>query len=136
MAARLRHRARLIVTTTFGTTTDAAIAAAHRYGTQIRVLNPPGSQTYPPKLYVARRDDGKAAAVIGSANLTGGLVNNVEIATVLKGSRDATPLDEAWRFATGLWARDEARDWAPSAIGSDSAAKIWCRPTTRLAVDM
>ena len=47
------------------------------------MLNPSGG-TFHPKLYLARHGD-EIAAAVGSANLTSGLVANVELVTVLRG---------------------------------------------------
>src|ERR1700712_1360090 len=69
-------RGRLIATTTFGTTTIQGLETASAFGLGVRVLNP-SRGTFHPKLYVARQGD-RIAAAIGSANLTGGLISNVE----------------------------------------------------------
>ncbi|AKF11626.1 phospholipase D family protein [Sandaracinus amylolyticus] len=87
-----RGRARVLVTTTLGATSEAAMTALRDGGASIRVLNPGGS-TYHPKVYLGRRD-GRTTAIIGSANLTSGLVANVEAATVLHGRDDEPPLSE------------------------------------------
>src|SRR4051794_30801765 len=62
---RLADRARLVTTTAFQTS-DAALAAAVRWGVRVRILNPPRG-TYHPKLYLARRDPAEATVGIGSA---------------------------------------------------------------------
>jgi hypothetical protein len=88
---RLRARAdqeracQLLVTTTFGTSTAAALSVAYDAGVDVRVLNPRGV-TYHPKVYVGRRDD-RVSVVVGSANLTSGLVKNVEAAVLLSPRR-------------------------------------------------
>src|SRR3954465_8649310 len=76
-------RVRLVATTVFGTTTGEGLDAARALGVEIRVLNPPRA-SYHPKLYLARHGDEMAAA-IGSANLTSGLIANIEAVTVLRG---------------------------------------------------
>ena len=56
-----------------------------------------------------------ASAVIGSANLTGGLVTNFEAGVALRGSRDDQPLARAWSWAEELWADDRVEPWTPGA---------------------
>jgi hypothetical protein len=111
---RLGSRARLLLTTTF-TECSTALGMAHRLGAHVSILNP-GSGTYHPKIYLACHA-GDVVAVIGSANLTGGLVNNVEAAVMLRGRADDEPIRAAWKFAEGLWADPRRRSWAPSLEG-------------------
>jgi HKD family nuclease len=101
---QLGDRAQLLVTTTFGTTTSGALRMAQDYGVAVGVLNP-GGGTYHPKLYVGRHGGGMMSAVIGSANMTGGLISNVEVAVHLRGHEDEQPLAEAWSWAGQLWTR-------------------------------
>src|ERR1700690_2783856 len=70
----------------------------------------PSGGTYHPKVYLARRGD-EATAIIGSANLTGGLVNNVEAAIVLRGHRDDRPIADAWSWAEDLWSDPRTGPW-------------------------
>jgi HKD family nuclease len=105
-------RARLLVTTTFQTTTSSALAMASRLGIQVRVLNPGSGRTFHPKLYLGSSAAG-ATAVIGSANLTGGLATNLEAAVALSGSRADAPLARAWAWAEELWADQRAESWTP-----------------------
>jgi hypothetical protein len=53
-----------------------------------------GGSTYHPKLYLGRKA-GQLEAVIGSANLTGGLWTNVEAAVSLRGHASDVPLHRA-----------------------------------------
>ena len=110
---QLGPRASLLVTTAFGSTRPAALDMARGFGTNIAVLNPGGSSTYHPKLYAGTRADGSASAVIGSSNLTGGLVSNVEVATALSGTLDDAPLRDAWAWARRLWDDDRVQPWEP-----------------------
>ncbi len=73
---RRKAPVRLLVTTTFQTTSPSALAMASGLGLDVRVLNP-GSGTFHPKLYLGASST-TSSAVIGSANLTGGLVTNFE----------------------------------------------------------
>ncbi len=107
---RLDARARLLHTTTF-TECSTALGMAHSFGASVSILNP-GSGTYHPKIYLARRA-GEHVAVIGSANLTGGLVNNVEAAVMLRGTANDEPIRSAWEFAEGLWSDPRRREWTP-----------------------
>lgn len=107
---RLGPRTRLLVTTTFGTTSPAALSMAADLGADVRTLNP-GSGTYHPKAFLTRGDDGDASAVVGSSNLTGGLVVNVEVATTLRGRKDDRPLAEAWRWAETTWGNPAVTPW-------------------------
>jgi hypothetical protein len=102
---------RLVVTAAFGMTNPAALAAACSFGTSLKV-HAPTSGTYHPKLYMGRSGS-KAVAVIGSANLTGGLVSNVEAAVMLRGTLDDAPIRSAWDFAEALWTDDRSRAWVP-----------------------
>ncbi len=97
-----RHgRRRLVATTAFGTTTIEGIAEARRTGFDVRVLNP-ASSTFHPKVYLARHGD-EVRAVVGSANLTGGLVSNVESTVVLTGPSTDEDLTHLWTTAEGWW---------------------------------
>lgn len=109
---RLGPSARLLVTTVFGKTTAEALRMAARERAALRILNPGRRSTYHPKLYMGRRG-GQARAVIGSANLTNGLYNNVELAVALEGRADEGPLAEAWAWAEARWADPAAVPWAP-----------------------
>ena len=101
-----RQRVRLLATTSFGTTTAAALSAATDLGAEVRVLNP-SAGTYHPKLYLARHGSSRSA-VVGSANLTGGLVANVEVCTFI------TDLAlSAWEIGERLWADPRSMPWVP-----------------------
>jgi len=106
---QLQHakRARLLATTVFGSTAPAALDRASDLGVEVRVLNP-SSGTYHPKLYLARRGN-TSTAVIGSANLTAGLVSNVEVCSVIEG--DLEQLEAAWRIGEQLWDDPRATPW-------------------------
>ena len=86
-------RARLLCTTVFSRAgTLAALKTARRLGVVVRVLNP-GGGTFHSKIFL-----GGTSAVIGSANLTGGLVTNVESGVLFRGGpvvRDARDWAEA-----------------------------------------
>lgn len=92
-------------------TNSAPLAIAHSIGTSIKV-HAPTSGTYHPKIYIGRSGS-KAIAVIGSANLTGGLVSNVEACVMLRGTLDDPPIRFAWDFAETLWVDDRSRVWSP-----------------------
>ena len=92
---RAASRARLLCTTVFARSNRrAALTNAMRLGVEVKVLNPGSGSTYHPKLYI-----GREAAVIGSANLTGGLMTNVEAAVVARGRVAA----EARTWAEARW---------------------------------
>jgi hypothetical protein len=111
---RRNLRSRLLVTTTFQTTSPSALAMADRLGLDVRTLNPGSGRTFHPKLYLGSSPAG-ALAVIGSANLTGGLATNFEAAVALRGSRDDVPIARAWAWAEGLWGDDRVEPWTPAA---------------------
>jgi hypothetical protein len=111
---RRRVSPRLLVTTTFETTTSSALAMAHGLGLDVRVLNPGSGKTFHPKLYLAEAGEG-ASAVIGSANLTGGLATNLEAAVALRGTRDDGPIGSAWSWAEALWEDPRVQPWQPRA---------------------
>ncbi|UJR85253.1 Hypothetical protein I5071_73330 [Sandaracinus amylolyticus] len=112
-----RGRARVLVTTTLGATSDAALTALRDGGASIRVLNPGGS-TYHPKVYLGRRGR-LTTAIVGSANLTSGLVANVEAATVLRGRDDEQPIADLWSWAEQLWADPRSSDFTGPAVERD-----------------
>jgi hypothetical protein len=104
----LTTRCRLVATSTFrGDRAHAAFAAATELGTRCRVLNP-ARGTFHPKVIVTRRD-GNTHALVGSANLTAGLVSNVEAGVVVEGpaAEEISLLVEAW------WSDPAAVDWQP-----------------------
>lgn len=108
--ASLADRCRLLVTSAFGgDTTGDALAAAADLRVRVRVLNPSGG-TFHPKLYLARAPR-STVAVVGSANLTSGLVGNIETALVVSGQPHDTPITECWRLAERLWEHPAAVDW-------------------------
>ena len=110
---RRRVRPRLLVTTTFQTTSQPALSMANGLGLDV-VLNPGSGRTFHPKLYLAA-NGASASAVIGSANLTGGLATNLEAGVALRGARDDQPLARAWGWAEELWSDDRAEPWTPCA---------------------
>lgn len=112
--AALGRGGRLVATTAFGTTTGPGLETAAAFGLSVRVLNA-SRGTFHPKLYVARHGD-RIAAAIGSANLTGGLIANVEAVAVLAGERDAPALARLWELAESWWVHDDAVDWAPGRL--------------------
>jgi len=103
---KLGSRGRLLVTNVFGSTSADALAAAADLDVHIRVLNP-GGGTYHPKLYLSSSGN-EASATIGSANLTNGLVGNVEVAVRLDGARTEPRLVEAWAIGEEMWAHPSA----------------------------
>jgi HKD family nuclease len=107
---QLGGRARLLHTTVFNECATA-LGMAYELGARIGILNTP-SGTYHPKIYVARRG-AEIVAVIGSANLTGGLVNNVEAAVLLRGTEVDEPIRTALQFAEDLWAHPKRFLWFP-----------------------
>lgn len=107
-------RSRLLVTTTFQTTSPSALTMAGSLGLDVRVLNPGSGRTFHPKLYLGCNGTG-ARAVIGSANLTGGLATNLEAAVALHGSRNDVPLARAWDWAEVLWSDRRVQRWTPQA---------------------
>ncbi len=111
---RLGARARLLVTTQFGSTEAGALNDAAALGVDVRVLNL-GTGTYHPKLYLGASPTGAAAALVGSANLTRGLVANVESGLVLRGPRSLDALEAAWTLGERLWADPRVVRWMPVA---------------------
>lgn len=118
---RLRRRkvcARLLVTTTFSTTAPSALSMAVGLGMEVRFLNPGGGHTFHPKLYLGSTGD-KACAVIGSANLTGGLFANIEAAVVLRGQRSDEPISRAWQWALELWNDSRVQPWREGGVAPE-----------------
>lgn len=105
-------RARVVVTTTLGTSSDAALTTIKQCRAELRVLNP-GGATYHPKVYLGRRSN-KVRAVVGSANLTSGLVANVEAGVALDGTMQDDPLSSLWAWAQSIWDDQRARAWQAS----------------------
>src|SRR3954463_5288280 len=105
---------RLVCTTAFGSTTSTGLEGAQSRGLAVRVLNP-RQATFHPKLYLARR--GRVArAAIGSANLTGGLISNVESIAVLSGAIDAPALRKLWILEESWWQHDAVVEWSPDNV--------------------
>ena len=107
---------RLVTTTVFGSTTSQGLAAAQAGGLGVRVLNP-SRGTFHPTLYLARHGD-RITAAVGSANLTSGLVANVEIVAVLRGHRGASHLETLWAAAESWWDHEDAFDWSPERVAT------------------
>jgi hypothetical protein len=79
-------------------------------GMEVRVLNPGAGRTFHPKLYLGSVGE-HARAVIGSANLTGGLFANIEAAVALRGLRSEAPIARAWEWALDLWSDPRVQPW-------------------------
>ena len=104
--------ARLLVTTTFDREEGAALSVASELGFEVKVLNP-GGRTYHPKLYLGA-DGSSTSAVIGSANLTGGLATNLEIGVRIQGRTADPALRDAWSWAETQWNDARATIWQPA----------------------
>ena len=106
-----RGDCRMLLTSAFGGGRDGITAPAvqrlHRAGVRVRVLNP-GGGTYHPKMYLSRRRRA-VTGLVGSANLTSGLLGNIETGVVLDAS--AIAAGDAWKLGEALWAHPAARDW-------------------------
>jgi hypothetical protein len=120
---RRAARARLLVTTTFSTTSAPALAMARGLGLEVRVLNPGSGSTFHPKLYLGRagRD---AGAVIGSANLTGGLATNLEAGVAMAGRTTDEPLARAWDWVETLWNDKRAAPWLPEFVAESGGEEL------------
>jgi hypothetical protein len=104
----LGSRCRLVATSAFGgDRSHAAFAAATGLGTRCRVLNP-ARGTFHPKVFVTR-EGGRVKALVGSANLTAGLVVNVEAGVVV----DGQPAEEISQLVEAWWSDSAAVDWSP-----------------------
>lgn len=116
-------RARLLVTTTFATTSEPALAMARALGLDVRVLNPGSGSTFHPKLYLGRagRD---AGAVIGSANLTGGLATNLEAGVAMAGRTTDEPLARAWNWVEALWNDKRVAPWLPECVAESGGEEL------------
>lgn len=97
-----RGRVRLLATTSFGTTTAEGLQLARQRGIDVRILNLPAGSTYHPKVYLGRHGE-RTHAVVGSANLTGGLATNIEAVVTLEGDSSAVQLEGLWSDAEGWW---------------------------------
>ncbi len=104
--SKIGHAGRILLTTVFGDTTKPALQALQKYGFKIKILNL-SSGTYHPKIYITDSNIFKTAA-IGSANLTSGLIKNVEAMTVLRGSASWQPINDITNLAEDLWLHDSA----------------------------
>jgi hypothetical protein len=93
------------------------MAALATTGTRLRVANQ-ARGTFHPKIYVAR-EAGTVRALIGSANLTGGLVTNVETAVAFEGRGDEELLADTWATATAYWSLHGAQAWQPVAAEAE-----------------
>lgn len=118
----LDSRCRLVATTTFrGDRAHAAFATATEMGTRCRVFNA-SRGTFHPKVVVAR-EGSHTRAMVGSANLTAGLLANVEAGVVVEGrpAEVVSDLVEAW------WSDPAAVDWFPPGTLVDDVmdAGLW-----------
>jgi hypothetical protein len=104
-----------------GASTQLAMAALATTGTRLRVANP-GRGTFHPKIYVARKAD-TVRALVGSANLTGGLVTNVETAIAFEGHADEELLADTWGTALAYWSLQGAQPWQP--VAAEGAEEVF-----------
>lgn len=119
-----------MVTTTFGSTDQGALAMAAGLGARVRLLNP-GAGSYHPKVYLGHGGGG-VQAVVGSANLTGGLATNLEAGVWMKGSDGDAPLVKVAEFAEQLWADPRAVPWQPSVVAEGTRERL--EPELRSAI--
>jgi hypothetical protein len=98
---KLGPSARVLLTSVFGSTTQPALHTLQRLGCRVKILNLSGG-TYHPKLYLARAPRFSTAA-IGSANLTSGLIKNVEVMSRFRGDHDWKPIIDSAVIAEDLW---------------------------------
>jgi HKD family nuclease len=98
---KLGPSARVLLTSVFGSTTQPALHTLQRLGCRVKILNLSGG-TYHPKLYLAGARRFSTAA-IGSANLTSGLIKNVEVMSRFRGDPDWKPIRESATIAEDLW---------------------------------
>jgi HKD family nuclease len=118
---QLAGRARFVATSAFGgPSTNEAMGALAELQVRLRVTNP-SRGTFHPKIYVGRSRGG-VRALVGSANLTGGLVSNVETAVLLEGTSVDAVLDEAWRTAEAYWAHEASELWQP--VAAEAAEEV------------
>jgi HKD family nuclease len=104
-------RCRLVATSAFsGYRTHAAFTAATELGTRCKLFNP-SRGTFHPKVIVAHRN-GSPQALVGSANLTAGLVANVEAGVVV----DGRPAEEISQLVESWWSDTAAVDWQPPGV--------------------
>lgn len=111
---------------------------AQRFGVELRILNPGAGATFHPKRGLSRT--GKSIrAVIGPANLTGGLASNLEAAVDLEGRRGDEPLDRAWTWAEALWGDPRVTTWQPGATADATAEtfepELFAHPQAAVALD-
>jgi HKD family nuclease len=108
-----RGSCRVVLTSVFGGgdagVTAPAVAGLQDLGVDLKVLNW-ARGTYHPKMYLTRSGT-SGQALIASANMTSGLLGNVETGVHLEGSTTWDPLRDAWRTAEDLWAHPSARPW-------------------------
>ncbi len=104
----------MVATTVFGSTTSQGLDAVRGVGFGVRVLNP-SHGTFHPKLYLARHGE-EIVAAVGSANLTSGLIANMELVAVTRGPRDAPELRRLVELSESWWAHRDAVDWSPNRV--------------------
>ncbi len=95
-------------------------------GARVRVLNPRGG-TFHAKVYLGQTARA-IEAVVGSANLTGGLVTNIEFATQLAGTPKDAELRRIHDWAEDVWNNDLAVPW-------ESTGKSEPEPLDRVLLD-
>jgi HKD family nuclease len=117
----LGGRCRVVVTSVFSEPAPA-LAQLTRWGNEVRVLNPRAG-TFHPKLYLSAHG-ADVHAFIGSANLTSGLLTNIELGVMLSGARTEPPVAEAWEVGEAYWSHPSAVAWRATAAPG---------PTERLA---
>ena len=119
-------RVRLLSTTVFGDTTAAALGHAAALGVQVRTLNLPRG-TYHPKVYIGARAD-RISALVGSANLTSGLLRNIEAAAVLAGNNHEASLIDLQELAESWWTHPAATPWVGNVevpLHDNFVADLW-----------
>ena len=110
------RKVQLVATTAFASTTPAALSLARELGVEVFTHNA-SRGTFHPKVYLGLHPRDEARMFVGSANLTAGLAGNVEAGMLLRGSRDDTPIRDAWQWAE-TWVHEPITEvWTPRGAG-------------------
>jgi len=128
-----RRQVRLLVTTTWKSTTTAALERARALNVEVAVYNRT-SGTFHPKVFLGIGHRGRCRAVIGSANLTSGLSANVEAGLAMEGTLRDQPLRSAWEWAEIQWGEPIVEYWHPSGVATVPAMED-LEPELQVAIE-
>lgn len=111
----LAERGRVVTTPMArGGSTRTAIDALHEANLKVRIIEPTRGR-FQARTAIARRGP-TTRALIGSAELSAGLLTDIQTAVLLEGDADEPVLRDIWSTAAAQWSMDGTQPWEPRPV--------------------